>query len=133
MKNVITKRAIYGEYSYFTHIYFLNVDYNFNEKNIEEVVDFVNEDPFSDVLIHANDITLDVIKTIKEISKIRRIWFQTDTFLFEDFAVIDKEDLKILGLDQISVMIDALGDTIDLKKTIEEDVLVKFNYMELPF
>ncbi len=133
MKNVITKRAIYGEYSYFTHIYFLNVDYDFNEKSIEEVVNFVNEDPFSDVLIHTNDITLDVIHTIKEISKTKKIWFQSDTLLFEDFAAIDKEALKILGLDQISIMIDALGDTIDLKKTLKEEVLVKFNYMELPF
>ena len=85
------------------------------------------------MLIHTNDITLDVIHTIKEISKTKKIWFQSDTLLFEDFAAIDKETLKILGLDQISIMIDALGDTIDLKKTLKEEVLVKFNYMELPF
>lgn len=133
MKNIVTKRAYYKDISYFSHIYFLDINYDFNEKSIEELVDFVNSDPFSDVLIHTNDITLDVIHTIKELSKVKTIWLQSDTFLFEDFGVMDKEVLQILGIDKIQIMIDALGDIIDFNKSVENEKLVKFNYMELPF
>ena len=133
MKNVITKLGYYKDISYFIHIYFLDVDYEFNEKSIDDVLKFVNSEPFFEVLIHTNDITLDVVHTIKEISKIKTIWLQSDTLLFEDLAVMDKEALQTLGLDQISVMIDALDDIIDLTKTLKEEELIRYNYDVLPF
>lgn len=133
MKNIVTKTAYYKDISYFSHIYFLDINYDFNEKSIEELVDFVNSDPFSDVLIHTNDITLDVIHTIKELSKVKTIWLQSDTFLFEDFGVMDKEVLQILGLDQISFMIDALDEVIDMEKSLETEELIKYDYDVLPF
>ncbi len=133
MKNIVTKFDFYKDISFFNHIYFLDVDFSFNEKTIEEIKEFVSEEPFYDVLIHTNDLTLDVIKVLKEISKTKKIWFETNDMLFEDFGVMQDETMKILGIDNIYVMIDALGDVIDFKKSLKENVLIKFNYMELPF
>ena len=133
MKNIVTKFDFYKDISFFNHIYFLDVDFSFNEKTIEEIKEFVSEEPFYDVLIYTNDLTLDVIKVLKEISKTKKIWFETNDMLFEDFGVMQDETMKILGIDNIYVMIDALGDVIDFKKSLKQNVLIKFNYMELPF
>ena len=133
MKNVIIKRKAYKDYGIFTHIYCVDVNYDFNEKSVEEIVKYVEEEPFFDVLIYTNDISHDVIKVIEEISKIKKIWFKSDKMLFEDFAIMQEESRKTIGFDKIEVMIDTLGDVIDVKKSLEEEKLVKFNYMELPF
>jgi hypothetical protein len=133
MKNVITKFGPFKEYGMFNHIYFLDCDYDFNDRTIEELTDFVNKEPFSDILIHSNDLTLDVVRTLKELSKIKEIWFESEYLLFENFAVMEKESLETLGIDKISVMIDSLGDVIDLEKSIQEQKLVKFDYEEAPF
>lgn len=133
MKNVIIKQKQYKDYGIFTHIYCVDVNYDFNEKSVEDIVKFVKEEPFFDVLIHTNDISHDVIKVIEEISKIKTIWFKSDKMLFEDFATMQEESRKTIGFDKIEVMIDTLGDVIDVKKSLEEEKLVNFNYMELPF
>ena len=133
MKNVITKFDSYKNIGLFNHIYFLDVNYDFNEKTINEIVEFVSEEPFSDVMIHANDLNHNIIEVLKEISKLKNIWFESKTILFEDFAVMEKESMEILGINRISIMIDGLGDVINFKKSIKENSLVKFNYKELPF
>lgn len=79
MKNVITKFTTYKDYGLFNHIYLLDVDYVFNEKSVEDIMEFVKSEPFFDV------------------------------------------------------MIDALGDEIDVRKSLKEDNLVSFIYEELPF
>ena len=89
-------------------------------------------EPLNDVLIHTNDLSHEIIEIVKEISKFKKVWLQTQTFLFEDFAVMKEETLKILGFDKIDVMIDALGDIIDVKKSLKEEKLVEFN-KNVPF
>lgn len=133
MKNIVLKYGYYNDYGFFSHIYFLDVNYDFNEKTINEIVEFVSEEPFSDVMIHANDLNYNIIEVLKEISKLKNIWFESKTILFEDFAVMEKESMEILGINKISIMIDGLGDVINFKKSIKENSLVKFNYKELPF
>lgn len=133
MKNVVTKLGYYKDINYFIHIYFLNIGYEFNEKSLEDILKFVNDEPFFDVLIHTNGITHDIVEVIKEISKLKNVWLESDEMLFENFAVMQEETIKEIGFDKIEIMIDALEDVIDVKKSLTEGKLVKFNYMELPF
>ena len=44
MKNVITKFAAYKEYGLFNHIYLLDVDYVFNEKSVEDIMEFIKNE-----------------------------------------------------------------------------------------
>lgn len=127
------KLGYYKDINYFVHIYFLDVDYDFNEKSFDDILKFVNCEPFFDVLIHTNDITHDIVELINEVSKIKNVWLESNEMLFEDFAVMQEETRKAIGFDKIEIMIDSLEDVIDVKKSLEEEKLVKFNYKELPF
>ena len=133
MKNVITKFAAYKEYGLFNHIYLLDVDYVFNEKSVEDIMEFIKNDPFFDVMIHTNDISHEVIRLFKEISKYKNIWLQSNELYYEEFGNMNEDIIKIIGFDKVNVMIDARGDEIDVKKSLEEDNLVSFIYKELPF
>lgn len=133
MKNVVTKSSYYRDIGFFNHIYFLDGEYEFNEKNVNDIVKFVKSEPFHPVLVHANNVSNDLIEVFRKISQEREIWFKTDKMFFEDFAVLGKEMLETLNFDKVSVMIDALDDVIDVKKSLKENSLIKFNYMELPF
>ena len=133
MKNVITKFTSYKDYGLFNHIYLLDVDYVFNEKSVEDIMEFVKSEPFFDVMIHTNDISHEVIKLFKEISKYKDIWLQSDELYYEEFGNMNEEVINTIGFDKVSVMIDALGDEIDVRKSLEEENLVSFIYGELPF
>lgn len=133
MKNVITKFTTYKEYGLFNHIYLLDVDFIFNEKSIEDIMEFVKNEPFFDVMIHTNDISNEIIKLFKEISKYKDIWLQSDELYYEEFGNMNEDMIKIIGFDKVKVMIDALGDVIDVKKSLQEDNLVSFIYEKLPF
>ena len=133
MKNVITKFAAYKEYGLFNHIYLLDVDYVFNEKSVEDIMEFIKNEPFFDVMIHTNDISHEVIHLIQEISKYKDIWLQSDELYYEEFGNMDEDAIKTIGFDKVKVMIDALGDEINVKKSLQEDNLVSFIYEELPF
>ena len=133
MKNVVTKLTSYNNINIFNNIYFLNVKYDFNEKDIGEIIDFVKKEPFYDVLIHTDDITIDVINTIKAISNIKNVWLKSNVLTFEDLLAISEQGKEILGIDRIDKMIDSTDNVIDFKKSLENGFLVKFNYMELPF
>ena len=114
MKNVITKFAAYKEYGLFNHIYLLDVDYVFNEKSVEDIMEFIKNEPFFDVMIHTNDISHEVIRLFKEISKYKNIWLQSNELYYEEFGNMNEDTIKIIGFDKVNVMIDALGDEIDL-------------------
>lgn len=133
MKNVITKCAKYKNYGLFNHIYLLDVDYVFNDKSIEDIIRFIKSDPFFDVMIHTNDISHEVIHLIQEISKYKDIWLQSDELYYEEFGNMDEDAIKTIGFDKVKVMIDALGDEINVKKSLQEDNLVSFIYDKLPF
>ena len=133
MKNVITKFAVYKEYGLFNHIYLLDVDYVFNEKSVEDIMEFIKNDPFFDVMIHTNDISHEVIRLFKEISKYKNIWLQSNELYYEEFGNMNQDTIKIIGFDKVNVMIDARGDEIDVKKSLEEDNLISFIYEKLPF
>lgn len=133
MKNVITKFTTYKEYGLFNHIYLLDVDFIFNEKSIEDIMEFVKNEPFFDVMIHTNDISNEIVKLFKEISKYKDIWLQSDELYYEEFGNMNEDMIKIIGFDKVKVMIDALGDEIDVKKSLQEDNLVSFIYEKLPF
>ena len=133
MKNVITKFAAYKEYGLFNHIYLLDVDYVFNDKSIADIIRFIKSDPFFDVMIHTNDISHEVIHLIQEISKYKDIWLQSDELYYEEFGNMDEDAIKTIGFDKVKVMIDALGDEINVKKSLQEDNLVSFIYDKLPF
>ena len=133
MKNVITKFTTYKEYGLFNHIYLLDVDYTFNEKSVEDIMEFIKNEPFFDVMIHTNDISNEIIKLFKEISKYKDIWLQSDELYYEEFGNMNENTIKFIGFDKVKVMIDALGDEIDIKKSLQEDNLVSFIYEKLPF
>lgn len=133
MKNVITKFTTYKEHGLFNHIYLLDVDFIFNEKSIEDIMEFIKNEPFFDVMIHTNDISNEIIKLFKEISKYKDIWLQSDELYYEEFGNMNEDMIKIIGFDKVKVMIDALGDVIDVKKSLQEDNLVSFIYEKLPF
>ena len=133
MKNVITKFTTYKEYGLFNHIYLLDVDYVFNEKSVEDIIEFVKNEPFFDVMIHTNDISNEIIRLFKEISKYKDIWLQSDELYYEEFGNMNENTIKFIGFDKVKVMIDALGDVIDVKKSLQEDNLVSFIYEKLPF
>lgn len=133
MNNVITKFTTYKEYGLFNHIYLLDVDYTFNEKSVENIMEFIKNEPFFDVMIHTNDISNEIIKLFKEISKYKDIWLQSDELYYEEFGNMNEDMIKIIGFDKVKVMIDALGDVIDVKKSLQEDNLVSFIYEKLPF
>ena len=133
MKNVITKFAVYKEYGLFNHIYLLDVDYVFNEKSVEDIMEFIKNEPFFDVMIHTNDISHEVIRLFKEISKYKNIWLQSNELYYEEFGNMNEDTIKIIGFDKVNVMIDALGDEIDVKKSLKENNLVSFIYEKLPF
>lgn len=133
MKNVITKFTTYKEYGLFNHIYLLDVDFIFNEKSIEDIMEFIKNEPFFDVMIHTNDISNEIIKLFKEISKYKDIWLQSDELYYEEFGNMNENTIKFIGFDKVKVMIDALGDVIDVKKSLQEDNLVSFIYEKLPF
>lgn len=133
MKNVITKFAAYKEYGLFNHIYLLDVDYVFNEKSVEDIMEIIKNEPFFDVMIHTNDISHEVIRLFKEISKYKNIWLQSNELYYEEFGNMNEDIIKIIGFDKVNVMIDALGDEIDVKKSLKENNLVSFIYEKLPF
>ena len=133
MKNVITTFATYKNYGLFNHIYLLDVDYTFNEKSVEDIMEFIKNEPFFDVMIHTNDISHEVIRLFKEISKYKNIWLQSNELYYEEFGNMNEDTIKIIGFDKVKVMIDALGDEIDVKKSLEEDNLVSFIYERLQF
>ena len=133
MKNVITKCATYKNYGLVNHIYLLDVDYVFNEKSVEDIMEFIKNEPFFDVMIHTNDISHEVIRLFKEISKYKNIWLQSNELYYEEFGNMNEDTIKSIGFDKVNVMIGALGDEIDVKKSLEEDNLVSFIYEELPF
>ena len=133
MKNVMTKFAAYKEYGLFNHIYLLDVDYVFNEKSVEDIMEFIKNEPFFDVMIHTNDISHEVIRLFKEISKYENIWLQSNELYYEEFGNMNEDIIKIIGFDKVNVMIDALGDEIDVKKSLKENNLVSFIYEKLPF
>ena len=133
MKNVITTFATYKNYGLFNHIYLLDVDYTFNEKSVEDIMEFIKNEPFFDVMIHTNDISHEVIRLFKEISKYKNIWLQSNELYYEEFGNMNEDTIKIIGFDKVNVMIDALGNEIDVKKSLEEDNLVSFIYKKLPF
>lgn len=133
MKNVITKFTTYKEYGLFNHIYLLDVDFIFDEKSIEDIMEFVKNEPFFDVMIHTNDISNEIIKLFKEISKYKDIWLQSDELYYEEFGNMNENTIKFIGFDKVKVMIDALGDVIDVKKSLQEDNLVSFIHEKLPF
>lgn len=133
MKNVITKFTTYKEYGLFNHIYLLDVDYAFNEKSVEDIMEFVKNEPFFDVMIHTNDISHEIIKLFKEISKYKDIWLQSNELYYEEFGNMNENTIKFIGFDKVKVMIDALGDEIDVKKSLQEDNLVSFIHEKLPF
>ena len=133
MKNVITQFAAYKEYGLFNHIYLLDVDYVFNEKSVEDIMEFIKNEPFFDVMIHTNDISHEVIRLFKEISKYKNIWLQSNELYYEEFGNMNEDIIKIIGFDKVNVMIDALGDEIDVKKSLKENNLVSFIYEKLPF
>ena len=37
MKNVLLKYGYYDEYGFFSHVYYVDCDYSFNEKNVNEI------------------------------------------------------------------------------------------------
>ena len=133
MKNAITKFAAYKEYGLFNHIYLLDVDYVFNEKSVEDIMEYIKNEPFFDVMIHTNDISHEVIRLFKEISKYKNIWLQSNELYYEEFGNMNEDTIKIIGFDKVNVMIDALGDEIDVKKSLKENNLVSFIYEKLPF
>jgi len=133
MKNIITKFCSYKDIGLFNHIFILDVNYVFNEKSIEDIINYVKNEPFFDVLIHTNHITDDVVTLLQKISEFKQIWLQSDKILFEDIGVLDDEDIIRNGIDKIEVMIDALGDMIDLKKSLNGKSFVKFDLVSLPF
>ena len=133
MKNAITKFAAYKEYGLFNHIYLLDVDYVFNEKSVEDIMEYIKNEPFFDVMIHTNDISHEVIRLFKEISKYKNIWLQSNELYYEEFGNMNEDTIKIIGFDKVNVMIDARGDEIDVKKSLKENNLVSFIYEKLPF
>ena len=100
MKNIALKSNFYKNIGFFTHIYFVNADYVFNEKSFDEIIEFIYENPFHDVLIHANDINADVVRLIKEISKTKHVWLESQSFLAEDFVMLKEDAMKVLGIDK---------------------------------
>ena len=52
---------------------------------------------------------------------------------YEEFGNMDEDAIKTIGFDKVKVMIDALGDEINVKKSLQEDNLVSFIYDKLPF
>jgi len=133
MKNVITKFCSYKDIGLFNHIYILDVNYDFNEKSVEDVINYVKNEPFFDVLIHTNYITDDVTILLEKLSEFKEIWLESDKILFEDIGILSDEDIVKMGINKINVMIDGLGDMIDVKKSLNEKSFVKYNYIELPF
>jgi len=137
MKNVITKTTVYKDYGLFQHVYFVDVNYNFNEKSVKDIIKYVKSDPFSPVMIHTNDISIEIIRLIKKISELydysKEIWLKTDNFLFEDFMTFDEENFSILGLDKIDILIDKLGDEIDLKFSWHYDTYIPYEHVKCPF
>lgn len=136
MKNVIVKQKAYKDYGIFTHIYCVDVNYDFNEKSVEEIVKCVKDYFLFPVMIHTNDISVELVSLLKklsELSYIDEIWLNTSNFLFEYFADIDNKTIEELALDNIDYMIDALGDEIDFKGSLVFNELIKYEHIECPF
>ena len=72
MKNVLLKYGYYDEYCFFSLVYYVDCDYSFNEKNVNEIIEFVMNEPLNDVLIHTNDLSHEIIEVVKEISKFKK-------------------------------------------------------------
>ena len=64
---------------------------------------------------------------------IKNIWLQSNELYYEEFGNMNQDTIKIIGFDKVNVMIDARGDEIDVKKSLEEDNLISFIYEKLPF
>ena len=64
MKNVIMKNECYKDYGMFNHIYIIDVKYDFNKKTVDDVLNFVESDPFSPVMIHTNGFSLEIIELL---------------------------------------------------------------------
>lgn len=111
----------------------IDVNYNFNEKSVEEIIKVVKEEPFCPVMLHIDDISVEIIELIKRLSEFKEVWLQSNTLFYEDFANMNKETIMTFGIDRIKVMIDALEDEIDIEKSLNDDNLVSFIYEEVPF
>ena len=81
MKNVITKFCPYKNIGLFNYIYILDVNYNFNEKSIEEIINWVKDEPFFDVLIYTNHITADITILLEKLSEFKKIFISSSVIL----------------------------------------------------
>ena len=124
------KNECYKDYGMFNHIYILDVKYDFNKKTVDDILSFVESDPFSPVMIHTSGFSLELIELLGKISK--EIWFKSDNFLFEDFSVLDDKTIELFNIHKIDYMIDALGDEIDLKRSVVFNELIRYDN-ECPF
>ena len=132
MKNVIMKSEWYKDYGMFSHIYLLDVDYDFNDKSIEDIMDFVNSDPLSPIMIHTNDITYDLVEILKKMTMDKEIWFEIKNELFENIADFPESCVIDWGILNIDYIVDALGDEIDYKRSVVFNELIKYD-TECPF
>ena len=128
MKNVVMKNKTYKDYGMFNHIYLLDVKYDFNDKSVEDVMNFVNSDPLSPVMIHTSGFSLELIRLLDRIfsETSKEIWFNTDNFLFEDFYGLDDKTIEMFNIHKIDYIIDALGDEIDFKRSMVYNELIKY-------
>lgn len=128
------KNEYYKDYCMFNHVYLLNVNYDFNNKSVDEVFDYIKKDPLSPVMIHTSGFSLELItlldKIFSETSK--TIWFKTDNFLFEDFSVLNDKTIELFNIHKIDYVVDALGDEIDLKRSMVYNELITYDN-ECPF
>ena len=145
MKNVILKTKEYKDYGLFNHVYIVDVKYHFNDKSVDEIMEYLKSDPFSPVMIHTNGFSLELIELLEKIyseltvfeeDKIilyKEIWFNTDKFTFEEFSTLDEKTICFFNIDKIDYMVDALGDEIDFKRSIVFNELIKYEHIECPF
>lgn len=126
MKNVIYKNEWYKDYGLFCHVYYVEVNYDFNYKTIDEIFEFIKEMPFCHVMLHTNDISHEIIGLIKKISLGRHIWLKSNKLTIEDILKMNDETLKILGFDKIKVFIGEDEKVIDLNKTLQEKKIFEF-------
>jgi hypothetical protein len=145
MKNVILKTKEYKNYGLYNHVFLIDVNYKFNEKSVDEIFEFIKSDPFSPVMIHTDGFSLELISLLEkiyseltvfeedEVKLYKEIWLKTNKFIFEDFAALDDKTIELFNIDKIDYIIDALGDEIDLKRSMVYNELIKYEHIECPF
>ena len=132
MKNVIMKNECYKDYGMFNHIYLLDVDYDFNDKSIEDIMDFVNSDPLSPIMIHTNDITYYLVEILKKMTMDKEIWVEIKNELFENIADFPESCVIDWGILNVDYIVDALGDEIDYKRSVVFNEFIRYDN-ESPF